>query len=239
MVDYRQLDKAKAGPTSRSVYPPRENFMSDRANFQKSYLTRYLVLAGFCLPLALWFFYDGLIGYPHQLTIAKEYDPLRELDPEERRTQWESIAKAKGWPTEAPEKKAVEIEDSIVGQYVWGFAKLVAGLVALGYYIRSRGSWVEPTATGLTTSWGQTFDFKDVVRVDKKKWDSKGIAKVTYRDNTLTRTFVFDDFKYDREPLGNILRTWKRHSIENNRRRTSRRKKIIEEMCSSIQSPAH
>ena len=42
--------------------------------------------------------------------------------------------------------------------------------------------------------------------LDKKKWENKGIAKASYRDKGLTRVFVFDDFKFDREPLGLILR---------------------------------
>jgi hypothetical protein len=45
------------------------------------------------------------------------------------------------------------------------------------------------------------------VKLDKKKWETKGIAKATYRDNSLTRVFVFDDFKFDREPLGDMLRS--------------------------------
>ncbi len=181
--------------------------MSERANFQSSYLKRYLLLAGVCLPLSLWFAYDGFIGYPKKLEYAHAYDPLRELDSKDRNSQWQAITSEKGWPNRIPEKKAEEVADSIVGQYIWGSLSFLAGFVALLYYLRSRGTWVEPTPTGLTTSWGQTLDFKDVSRLDKKKWETKGIAKVTYRDNSLSRVFVFDDFKFEREPLGKILRS--------------------------------
>jgi hypothetical protein len=180
--------------------------MSDRASFQNSYLKRYLLLAGVCLPLSLWFAYDGFIGYPKQLEIAEAYDKLRDLESTERQSQWQAIASTNGWPSRIPEKTAAEIADSIFGQYVWGSLSFAAGLIALLYYLRSRGTWVEPTETGLTTSWGQKLDFKDVIRLDKKKWESKGIAKATYRDSNLNRVFVFDDFKFDREPLGKILR---------------------------------
>ncbi len=181
--------------------------MSERANFQSSYLKRYLLLAGVCIPLSLWFAYDGFIGYPKQLEYAKAYDPLRDLDSKERSVQWQVLTSEKKWPNRIPEKKAEEVEDAIVGQYIWGSLSFLAGFIALLYYLRSRGSWVEPTATGLTTSWGQTFDFTNVVKLDKKKWETKGIAKATYRDNNLNRVFVFDDFKFDREPLGDMLRS--------------------------------
>ena len=180
--------------------------MTERACFQNSYLKRYLLLAGVCLPLSMWFAYDGFIGYPKQLEYATAYDPLRELEPKDRQIQWQAITTEKGWPNRIPEKKAPEIADSIVGQYVWGSLSFLAGFIALMYYLRSRGTWVEPTETGLTTSWGQSFEYDDVVKLDKKKWESKGIAKASYRENSLNRVFVFDDFKFDREPLGQILR---------------------------------
>lgn len=184
--------------------------MSERANFQSSYLKRYLLIAGVCLPLSIWFAYDGFIGYPKQLEYARAYDPLRELDSKERSSMWQTIASEKGWPNRIPEKKAEEVADSIVGQYIWGSLSFLAGVVALLYYLRSRGTWIEPTPTGLTTSWGQTINFKDVSRLDKKKWETKGIARVAYFENSLSRKFVFDDFKFEREPLGEILRSLER-----------------------------
>lgn len=182
--------------------------MSLRANFQLNYLKRYLLLAGVLIPISLWFAYDGFIGYPKQQVYAEKYDALRELElePVELKSQWEAIAKENGWPKAAPKKKAQEIADSITGQYVWGSLSFTAGFIALIYFLRSRGTWVESTETGLRTSWGQIVQFRDVVLLDKKKWENKGIARASYRDNGLTRAFIFDDFKFDREPLGFILR---------------------------------
>jgi hypothetical protein len=183
--------------------------MSERANFQSSYLKRYLLLAGVCIPLSMWFLYDGFIGYPKKIEYIEAYAPLRELATKARAAEWQTIAKEKGWPLRIPEdvvnKKADEFDST--GQFVYASMSFLAGFIALLYYLRSRGTWVDPTPTGLTTSWGQAFDFKDVVKLDKKKWETKGIAKATYRDKNLTRVFVFDDFKYDREPLGEMLRS--------------------------------
>jgi hypothetical protein len=181
--------------------------MGERAYFQKSYLLRYLTMLGVFLPFSIWFFYDGLIGYPKKLEYAKAYDPLRELDAEERNERWQAITKEKGWPNNIPEKTAAEVADSITGQYVWGTLAFIVAMVALIYYLGARGSWVERTETGITTSWGQTMNFSDVITLNKKQWENKGKAKVTYRDNTLTRVFLFDDFKFDRPPIGRMLRS--------------------------------
>ncbi|MEZ6138122.1 MAG: hypothetical protein R3C53_24830 [Pirellulaceae bacterium] len=180
--------------------------MSTRANFQKSYSLRYLAPAVICLFMAAWFAYDGLIGYPQKLIYAEEYETLADLEPVERQEKWNAIAKERGWPTDRPEEKADEIADSITGQYVYAAITLCLGAVALAYYLTTRGSWVESTADGLTTSWGQTVDFSTVKQLNKKRWAEKGIAKATYQDATGSKTFVFDDFKFEREPLGQMLR---------------------------------
>lgn len=180
--------------------------MGLRANFQKSYGMRYLLLAGGCLFAAAWFAYDGFIGYPANLEPARKYDELAKLDGAEKQAQWKKIAAENNWSTSPPAKTAEEIEGDIEGQYFFGGLALIAGIPALFFFLRSRGSWVERTETGLTTSWGQSLDFSKVTQLDKKKWATKGIAKAWYQENGAPRRFVFDDFKYEREPLGQMLR---------------------------------
>lgn len=187
--------------------------MTVRAEFQKNYLMRYLILAVVCLFMASWFAYDGLVGYPKKLQYAEAYDQLRELEAAPRVERWKALAEEKGWPSDTPTKTAEEIRSDITGQYFWGGLNLLAGLPALFFYFRSRGSWIEATEGGLQTSWGQKVRFADVTQLDKRKWRRKGIAKATYRSaepNTPAdgggRVFVFDDFKFQREPLGQMLR---------------------------------
>ena len=177
-----------------------------RAEFQKNYLWRYAALAGICCLLGLWFAYDGFIGYPSKIPMAEAYDEIRELPAEERIEQWEALASQNDWPSRTPDKSAEEIRDDITGQYFWAFLNFVIGLPALVLLLRSRGSWVERTEKGVRTSWGQELSFSAVSRLNKKKWKDKGIARATYDENGATRTFVFDDFKFDREPIGKMLR---------------------------------
>lgn len=179
-----------------------------RANFQKSYQMRYLALATVCLFMAAWFGYDGLVGYPAQLPAAEAYDELRELDSAKRVERWKQIATEKNLPKETPKKTAEQLRSDIVGQYFWAALSLLVGLPALFLWLRSRGSWVEPTDDGLTTSWGQSLRFSDVTLLDKTKWQRKGIAKATYSPagGGQSKQFVFDDFKFEREPLGQMLR---------------------------------
>lgn len=180
--------------------------MPIRAEFQNSYLLRYALLGGVFLFMSLWFAYDGLVAYPSKLPMAEAYDEFRELEPAKRVEAWEKIAQERNWPREAPKKSAEEIRSDIIGQYVYAVITLVISVPALLYLVRCRGSWVEGTDDGLTTSWGQSLKFADVTLLNKKRWAEKGVAKATYKVGNATRTFVFDDFKFDREPLGKILR---------------------------------
>lgn len=177
-----------------------------RAEFQKSYLLRYLCLASVCTGLGLWFAYDGIIGYPRQLERAEAFEELSEKVPSrELEDSWRELTAQRNWSAALPKKKAEEIRSSITGQYFWSFLNFVVGIPAIVLYIRSRGSWVELTSDGVKTSWGQSMEFSAVQSLDKKRWEKKGIAKATYKDGESTRIFTFDDFKYEREPLGKML----------------------------------
>lgn len=181
--------------------------MALRAEFQKNYLMRYAALAGVCLFMAAWFGYDGFIGYPQKLQYARAYDELRSLDAAERSEKWKEVVASHGWPKDIPTKKASEIEDDIVGQYFWAGINLLAGVPALFLLLRNRGAWVEETEEGLRTSWGQSLRYGDVTQLDKKKWERKGIARASYQvAGEGSRVFVFDDFKFEREPIGKMLR---------------------------------
>ncbi len=182
--------------------------MNLRADFQKSYLLRYAIIAGALLFFAAYFAYDGFIGYPANLPAARANDQLRTLDSEQQVAQWQTLAQQNGWdPNERPSKTAEEIEGDIYEQYFFGALCLLGGGIGLAYYLRSKGAWVEATEGGLTSSWGQSLQFSDVTLLDKKRWARKGIARATYTEGGVSRKFTFDDFKFEREPLGKILRS--------------------------------
>lgn len=179
--------------------------MTVRANFTRSWLRRYLLMAVLALGWASWCAYDGLVAYPARYERAEEYARLEGLEKPQRDEAWKKIAREKGWPVVKPDS-AEEVRGSILQQYVMGVLGLVIGLPAIGCWIVSRNAWVERTDTGLKTSWGQSVDFSTVESLNKRKWKHKGIARALYRDGDRTRTFVFDDFKFERQPLGKILR---------------------------------
>ena len=90
-------------------------------------------------------------------------------------------------------------------QYVHGRRLRTARGVPAFNPAPARGRWIEASDTGITSSWGESFKFEEVEEVNKRQWQKKGIAKVTYVANNRRRTFVVDDYKFDRYPTDAIL----------------------------------
>lgn len=186
--------------------------MAVRAEFQSSFLRRYLLIAVTCGLCCAWFLYDGVWGYPQQLQRRLAYDELAErLQDDELNAAWRELVAAKGWPRATPDKKAEDIEHGIQQQYFWAAITGLICAIFVAFYFRSRRAWVEQTEQGLSTSWGQSVDFSQVQRLDKRKWRTKGLAYATYQDAGRKRVYTFDDFKYAREPLGMMLKRLEQH----------------------------
>lgn len=179
--------------------------MGTRANFDRSYLWRYWVIILMALGSAGWFFYDATIGYPKKVKLSQAWEKLADLESGPRSEKWRELAASNGWPSEPPVKPSREIEESIRFQYIYGGIATTVGLVMLAYLLVARSSWVEGTEKGLTTSWGQEVDFSTVTKLNKRRWKDKGIARVDYEADGRKKQFVFDDFKYDRAAIGELL----------------------------------
>jgi hypothetical protein len=157
------------------------------------------------LGFAVFCLYDGTIRYPHRQERALAF---KKLFDEGRANEWDAYATERGWRTSFPgdPKAEDEYKGSIMMQFFMAAVTGVVGLWLLWWVWRARGTWIESSDTGITSSWGQTLKYDQVVSVDKRKWRSKGIAKVMYSDNGRKRRFIVDDYKFDRHPTGEVLR---------------------------------
>ncbi len=166
------------------------------------------------IGFALWSLYDGMVKYPAQRTrgfdeFKTDYKSLFEdskIKPmsvdefersadDERRQEWGKYM----------HDRDIKSIPEIFTQYVQAAVAGVAGLFLLSIPVRSRGRWIEANETGITSSWGQSFQFDQVEQINKRKWRDKGIAKVAYVNSGRRQQFVIDDFKFMREPTDRIL----------------------------------
>jgi len=185
--------------------------MTVRAEADNRFIRRYIYLALAGLAFLLWASYDELYKFPKDLEMAIAYAQIKEKVEDESQAVliWQQAVQQnpeRGWTLEKPENTPA----TVAGYRSFNRWVLVGGAVMMVFflwkYFRTRGSWMESTATGVTTSWGQSLEFDQITKINKRRWEAKGIAKVYYTDaGGRNRTLVFDDFKYEREPMGKLM----------------------------------
>jgi hypothetical protein len=168
--------------------------MAIRTVTDPRYYRRFIIIGVAALGFSLWCLYDGAIGYPNQR--EKAYQQFKESVGEDRLDEWDQYV----------EQTGVKGEGDIMMQYIMAGVTGAIGLWMLTGVWLARGRWIESSKSVLTSSWGQSLNFDQVVSLDKRKWRSKGIAKITYNDNGRKRRFILDDYKFDRATTGEILR---------------------------------
>jgi len=174
-----------------------------RANVHQPFFRKFLYVFLGCTAFAGWCLYDGLIAYPYALTIAEAYETLPE---ENRREAWQELAAEKGWPTLTPSKTATDIRHDIGSQFMMVILCMLFGIPAILMFMSGQATWVEGDETLIRNSKGQEVPIDAITKIDKRKWDAKGIAKIHYEVNGTKKKFVMDDFKYDRQPMGELLK---------------------------------
>ena len=93
---------------------------------------------------------------------------------------WEDYTSEKGWPSETAEHP-YDAGD-IKGQFIAAGVALSLIAVTLFILIRTLRRTIEADDEALYSQDGRKVLYADMTRVDKRKWDTKGIALVYYND---------------------------------------------------------
>lgn len=157
----------------------------------KQWRNRILLMSFFGIASGLWFFYDGLIEWPRRNVRAREY---QRLEKEKTLEQWPKLAAERGWPAKNPGRIHEDYE--LVMQVVIGSILCAAGAAGLGRYFAVRHRVLTSDEKGVVSPTGVRVPYSVMTGIDKRKWDSKGIAVVRYEENGQRRTLVIDDFIY-------------------------------------------
>jgi hypothetical protein len=174
-----------------------------RAEVHQPFFRKFLYVFLGCIAFAGWCLYDGLVAYPKKLTQAEAYQALPD---DGRQDAWRELAAEKGWPTLTPSKSPEEIRHDIGSQFMMAVLCGLLGIPALMMFMSGQGTWLEGDATVIRNSKGQEVPVDAITQIDKRKWEAKGIAKLYYQVDGKTKKFVMDDFKYQREPMGQLMR---------------------------------
>lgn len=191
--------------------------MKVRADVDNKFIRRFLFIAIGCFVFMLWGLYDGLYTNPLELERAIAYKELSkkvesgQMTESEKDEQWKSLVNERGWALAKP--KSPEVAQNYVYFQWFVFALgLILGVFFLIKYFKLLNSWMEADDKTVTTSWGESLQLDRVTGIDKRKWEKKGIAKVSFTDESgRARTMIFDDFKYHRESMAEIMKRAEKH----------------------------
>jgi hypothetical protein len=165
--------------------------MPHEAHLSSTWKKRSWFIMAFFFGLGLWFLYDGWIGFPRQSEI---YYAHQELENSGRISEWPALAKSRNWSLKPPEKAYSQMD--ITGQFVLGGISLLLGVLAVISYLVNSKRTVRSDAEAVYGPNGTRVPFSAMRSVNKSKWDSKGIAVVSYEENQRRRKLVVDDYKF-------------------------------------------
>lgn len=158
-----------------------------------------LVLAAFG-AFAVWCLVDARIGYPGFNRRAAEYNRLLAAG---QADQWPGVAAGQGWSATFSEADhlpngaiSVKTPWDIGTQYVMMGACLVM-VVGVAYrLLRARRRTLTADDDGFVTVEGVRVPYADITDIDLRRWQSKSIARISYRQANRQRTTDVDDWIY-------------------------------------------
>ncbi len=165
--------------------------MAEPATLSSTWKKRMGFIILFCVGLGLYFFYDGAIGYPKKNEAFLKHKELKEAG---RESAWPATAKRHGWDVTPPEK--LHDEGDLMGQYVFGTVTLALGGCAIAWVAMCWKRTLRSDAEAVYGDTGVRVPFSEMRSVDRRKWDTKGIAVVLYERDGKKRRLVLDDYKY-------------------------------------------
>lgn len=181
--------------------------MSIKAYVSSGYRWRLIIISIAALAWAAWCVNDGFFVYPRQ---AYEYSQLRGFEEAYPKAEtpdwnelWEEHALTSGLPQD-PTKIKKRSNFDIYTQYVMLAITAPIGLL-YGYRALTCSSWwVEGHEEGVRAQGGHDVTWDQVTELDKTRWN-KGIAYLKYDDQGSTRKVLLDNWKYEREPVNDIV----------------------------------
>lgn len=165
--------------------------MPIETKLSKTWRNRQLLIAAFLAGFAAWFCYDGWVGYP---ATNKAYEAHEKLKAEGREEEWPELSRTQGWRLQPPEHPYDT--GQIRQQFVMAGVSLAGSLFALGLLGMNLKRQLRSDDEAVYGENGNRVPLDAITSVDRKKWDSKGIAIAHYEDNGRRRKLVIDDYKF-------------------------------------------
>ena len=136
--------------------------------------------------------YDYSAKWPEE--IINGYEALRKGEQKDMYGLWSKYTSRTGLPIEPNDK--IYDEDTINNQFITCGVCVALLLVAAFLSLRVLSRSMKVTVTGYSPPGGSEIPFASMRKIDKRKWDSKGIAVIHYDQDGETKKAKVDGMVY-------------------------------------------
>ncbi len=150
-----------------------------------------LLQIAFLVGFGLWFYYDGAITYPKHNERVAQFAAAKARG---AAAEWADFAEKNNWPGQDHPNPYTSGEITV--QFVLGTITAAMGLMVCGWLLYSRGLKLRSDGQVVCGVDGKPVPMGAFVKVDKRKWDRKGIAYAIYEENGKRRRLTIDDYKF-------------------------------------------
>jgi hypothetical protein len=194
--------------TAAAAPPPAANTLV--ADPDPGYRWKHLIMAALMIAGGFWFAYDGWVRWPAENARAAQVQRDLEAAKQQRaeQTKIDSLAAELG-------RISKHTELDLLIQKILAFALPAFGLFWGGWTLWETRGHYEMAGDVLHVPGHPPVTYDDIRRIDKRKWDRKGVAFVHYDHGNPPKPGILklDDFAYDRTGTDAILERIERNVI--------------------------
>jgi len=181
------------------------------ARISKEWRRRMLFMLFMVSGIAAWFLYDGYVVWPAEAERHAEFVAIEaqlvesgKIEAVEHkahgeelnhylRIEWERHAKQAGYKRKIPKERtnASISEQRTIGWVVMSGSALFGLWVLWNHQLRIQTEGDVVIGTG-----GQRVELDSIMKIDRSKWESKGIAYAIYEDSGKQQRLCLDDHKF-------------------------------------------
>lgn len=116
------------------------------------------------------------------------------ISPQMQEPRWDDYAAPHGWPSTPKKYSTEEIEQ----QFWWGAVVIAAGIFTGILILTNRKKTFTGYPEHMLMPDGREVRYDQVFKIDKRKWDNKGLAYAYYKstENNASKKAVIDDLKF-------------------------------------------
>lgn len=142
---------------------------------------------------ANWQDYASLKGIPVDPKADDQVNIKRAYEAAGTKREWATYALTKKWASgeiKYHDKGSINEQKFIAGLLIGG------SVLVLLTFLRNRNRRITSDSDSYTDEKGRRIAFADIFRIDKRKWDNKGLAYAFFRADGAEKKATLDDLKY-------------------------------------------